>query len=61
MVDSHIAVPTKPGLGIELNEAVCLAHPSRGNVTSPSASTLDAMYVQSRSRRRRLFQVTGDG
>jgi galactonate dehydratase len=59
--DGHIDVPTKPGLGVELNEAVCLAHPSRGNVTAPSASTLDAMYVQSRSRRRRLFRLAGDG
>jgi len=55
--DSHIAVPTKPGLGIELDEAVCLAHPAQGNVVNPSAATVDAMYVQSRSRRRRLFQV----
>jgi galactonate dehydratase len=55
---SHITVPTKPGLGIELNEAVCRAHPSKGNIAPPSPSTVDAMYVQSRSRRRRLFQVS---
>lgn len=54
--NSHIAVPTKPGLGIELNEAVCLAHPSKGNTANPSATTVDAMYVQSRAKRRKLFQ-----
>jgi galactonate dehydratase len=58
--ESQIDVPTKPGLGIELDEAVCLAHPAQGNVSSPSASTLDAMYVQPRARRRRLFQVMRD-
>jgi L-alanine-DL-glutamate epimerase-like enolase superfamily enzyme len=57
VVDSQIVVPRKPGLGIELDEAICLAHPSHGNVSSPDASTVDAMYVQSRSKRRRLFQV----
>jgi hypothetical protein len=49
-------VPTKPGLGIELDEVACLAHPSKGNVANPSAETVDAMYVQSRSKRKRLFQ-----
>jgi galactonate dehydratase len=56
VADSHIVVPTKSGLGIELDEAACLAHPSKGNVANPSAETVDAMYVQSRSKRRRLFQ-----
>lgn len=56
VVDSHIAVPTKPGLGIELDEAICLAHPAQGNVSNPSPSIVDAGYVQSRGRRRRLFQ-----
>lgn len=57
IVDGYMQVPTKPGLGIDFDEAICLAHPAHGNVTPPSASTLDAMYVQSRSRRRRLFQA----
>lgn len=56
VVDSHIRVPTKPGLGIELNEAICLSHPSRGNTANPSAATVDAMYVQARSKRGRLFR-----
>jgi galactonate dehydratase len=56
VVNGHIEVPTRPGLGIELDEEACLAHPGQGNSASPSATTLDAMYVQSRSRRRRLFQ-----
>lgn len=54
---SHITVPTRPGLGIELDEAACRAHPAERNVTPPDAATLDAMYVHSRDRRRRTFAV----
>jgi len=56
VVDSHIEVPRKPGLGIELNEAVALAHPSSGNVTPPREEVLQATYVQSRAKRRRLLR-----
>lgn len=55
-VNSHIAVPTAPGLGIEFNEEVARAHPGRENVQRPSAAVVDAMYVQPRTRRRRLFE-----
>jgi len=55
VVDSHIAVPTAPGLGIEFNEAVALAHPGGSNVGVYDEATVDAMYVQSRTRRARLF------
>src|SRR5258708_28566004 len=41
VVDSHIAVPTAPGLGVELNEDVCAAHPGGANVIAPSAAILD--------------------
>lgn len=58
VVDSHIRVPTKPGLGIELNEAICLAYPSRGNTANPSAASVDAMYVQARCKRARLFRTS---
>lgn len=57
VVEGHIAVPTAPGLGIELDEEACLAHPAQGNLAPPSATTLDAMYVQGRAHRRRLFQI----
>jgi L-alanine-DL-glutamate epimerase-like enolase superfamily enzyme len=55
-VDSHIAVPTAPGLGIEFNEEVALAHPGGPNVGHHSAAVVDQMYVGPRSRRRRLIQ-----
>jgi galactonate dehydratase len=57
VVDSHIAVPTAPGLGVTLDEAACAAHPGRGNVMNPAPETLDAMYVQSRPRRGRLWRI----
>jgi galactonate dehydratase len=58
VVDSHITVPTAPGLGVELDEAACAAHPGGANVLNPSAALLDATYVQSRSRRGRLWRVS---
>lgn len=60
VVDSHIAVPTAPGLGVTLDEAVCAAHPGGGNVLNPSAATLEATYVHSRPRRGRLWRVESD-
>lgn len=59
VVDSHIAVPTAPGLGIELDEAVCRAHPGNANVIFPSEATLDATYVHPRANRGRLWAVRG--
>jgi galactonate dehydratase len=56
VVDSHIAVPTAPGLGVTLDEAACAAHPGRGNVANPSPEVLEATYVQSRPRRGRLWR-----
>lgn len=53
----HITVPTRPGLGVELDEAACRRHAAESNVSAPDPATLDAMYVQSRVRRRRLFQI----
>ena len=58
VVDSHIAVPTAPGLGVELDEAACAAHPGGGNVFNPAPAVLDSMYVQSRPRRGRLWKVS---
>ncbi len=55
VVDGHIAVPAAPGLGIELNEEACLAHPGGQNVSRVPPAVLDATYVQARSQRRRLM------
>ncbi|MGI8912677.1 MAG: mandelate racemase/muconate lactonizing enzyme family protein [Chloroflexota bacterium] len=54
-VNGHIAVPTAPGLGIELNEEACRAYPGGQNVSLVSPQRLDAGYVQARSQRRRLM------
>jgi galactonate dehydratase len=51
----HIAVPAAPGLGIELNEEACLAHPGGQNVSRVASQRLDDGYVQARARRRRLM------
>ena len=48
-------MPTAPGLGVTLDEAICAAHPGRGNVTNPAAAVVDATYVQPR-RRGRLWR-----
>lgn len=55
-VDSHLAVPSAPGLGIEFNEEVARAHPGGVNVGRHAEAVVDSLYVQPRSRRRRLFQ-----
>jgi galactonate dehydratase len=57
VVDGCIEVPTKPGLGVELDEAVAAAHPSRGNVSLREGAAADALYVQPRLRRRRLLRA----
>ena len=57
VVDGHIAAPTAPGLGVELDEKVAEAHPSHGNVTMPSEETVRATYYETRARRGRLFKA----
>jgi L-alanine-DL-glutamate epimerase-like enolase superfamily enzyme len=57
VVDGCIEVPTKPGLGVELDEAVALAHPSRGNISLREGAAADVLYVQPRLRRRRLLRA----
>ncbi len=52
--DSHFIVPNRPGLGIELNEAVARAHPGGPNVNRPGPAV--TTYVESRMSRRRLTQ-----
>ncbi len=55
--DGYIEVPRRPGLGVELNEAVAAAHPPKGNIVAPREEVVEATYVQPRPRRRRLFQA----
>jgi galactonate dehydratase len=57
VVDGCIEVPTKPGLGVELDEAVAVAHPSRGNISLREGAAADVLYVQPRLRRRRLLRA----
>lgn len=53
VVAGHIAVPTRPGLGIELNEEACRAFPGVPNVARP-APDRTSTYVAPRFQRRRL-------
>jgi galactonate dehydratase len=54
VVDSFIAVPRRPGLGIELDEAIALAHPGQPNITPPKDEIV--AYVEPRFGRRKLFR-----
>lgn len=50
IVDGHITVPDRPGLGVDIVEEVVDRYPSRGNVPRPSP---DEEYVYFRARRGR--------
>ena len=63
-IDGHIEVPDCPGLGVDIDEDVVLAHPSKGNTTRPGtegdgdyeSGTFDEhVYVQSRYRRQKTM------
>ena len=54
--DGYIDVPRRPGLGVEINEDECRARPGVHNVSVISASNLERMYVEPRTRRARLFE-----
>jgi galactonate dehydratase len=63
-VDGYIEVPDRPGLGVDIDEDVALAHPSRGNTSTPGyegdgsyeRGTFDEhVYVQSRYRRQKTL------
>jgi len=63
-IDGHIEVPDRPGLGVDIDEDVVLAHPSKGNTTRPGtegdgdyeSGTFDEhVYVQSRYRRQKTM------
>ena len=64
VVDGHIDVPDRPGLGVEIDEAIVAENPSRGNVSLPGAPGDGAYeagtdgehaYFQSRYGRGRYF------
>jgi galactonate dehydratase len=50
IVDGHITVPDRPGLGVDIVEEVVERHPSRGNVSRPNP---EEEYVYFRARRER--------
>ena len=63
-IDGHIHVPDRPGLGVDIDEDVVLAHPSKGNTSRPGSEgdgayesgTFDEhVYVQSRYRRQKTM------
>ena len=63
-IDGYIEVPDRPGLGVDIDEDVVLAHPSKGNTSRPGSEgdgsyesgTFDEhVYVQSRYRRQKTM------
>ncbi len=63
-IDGHIEVPDRSGLGVDIDEDVVLAHPSKGNTSRPGSDgdgsyesgTFDEhVYVQSRYRRQKTM------
>jgi len=69
-VDGYIQVPDRPGLGVDIDEDVVAANPSRGNTSTPGSpddgsyepGTYDEhLYVQTRYRRQRTLRSPGNG
>jgi galactonate dehydratase len=56
IIDSHIAVPDTPGLGIDIVEEAIVRHPSQGNVPLPD-DTYDYEYFHTRSGRARWLST----
>jgi galactonate dehydratase len=50
VVDSHIAVPDSPGLGVDIVEEACVKYPSDGNISQPE-DTYDYQYFWTRENR----------
>jgi len=55
VINGFIDVPRRPGLGVEINEAVLRRHPGVSNVAVITPSNLERMYVEPRANRRALF------
>ena len=56
ITNGQMEVPTKPGLGIDFNPEVALAHPAERNLAPPSDALVERTYVQPRPRRSRLYR-----
>jgi galactonate dehydratase len=52
VVDSHIAVPDSPGLGVDLVEEAIARYPSQGNISPPDPKE-EYVYFRARERRAR--------
>ena len=50
VVDSYIAVPDGPGLGVDIVEEACAKYPSEGNISQPE-DTYDYQYFWARENR----------
>ncbi len=50
VVQSHIAVPDAPGLGVDIVEEACAKYPSEGNISQPE-DTYDYAYFWTREKR----------
>lgn len=57
ITNGQMTVPTGPGLGIEFNPEVALAHPGERNLAPPSDAVVESTYVQPRPRRSRLYRT----
>ena len=67
-VDGYIEVPDRPGLGVDIDEVVAAANPSKGNTTTPGSEgdgsyepgTWDEhVYVQTRYSRQANLRAPG--
>jgi galactonate dehydratase len=56
ITNGQMEVPTKPGLGIDFDPEVALAHPAERNLAPPSDALVERTYVEPRPRRSRLFR-----
>lgn len=56
VVDSHIAVPDAPGLGVDIVEEACAKYPSEGNISMPE-DRYDYLYVWTREGRARWLST----
>jgi galactonate dehydratase len=69
-IDGYIEVPNLPGLGVDIDEAVALAHPSSGNTSTPGkegdghyepGTWNEHVYVQTRYSRQANLRAPNSG
>ncbi len=69
-IDGYIEVPNLPGLGVDIDEAVALAHPSSGNTNTPGkegdgnyepGTWNEHVYVQTRYSRQANLRAPNSG